>query len=122
MQTWEIDPVTGDYIMDGGKPVQTDSLRMAAYFRLKVRRAKWLYAPSTTYGSDLDLYKKRQANLDITAVENTAIKAVQPIVDDGRAAEIRVDFSESARGGIGIKCKILNASGIVEELNLQGVG
>lgn len=32
-QNWEIDPVTKDYVMKGGAPVNTDSLTIPAYIR-----------------------------------------------------------------------------------------
>lgn len=124
MQTWEQDPENlGDYKLDSaGKPVQTNSLRMPAYVRMKAKRLQWLYAPDTNYGSDFHLIRKRQSNLDISAVENTGIKAIQPIVDDGRAADAAVTFLASARDSIGVNLQILPANGIVEELVLQGVG
>lgn len=123
MQSWEIDPENlGDYKMSGGSPIQTNSLRMPALFRLKVKRGKWLYAPNSAYGSDLDQIRKVQTNRDIVLFERTAEKALQPLVDDGRAATIAIEFRASARGGIGLNSKIFQANGIFEDLNLQSVG
>lgn len=51
MQTWEVDPKTGDYVLVNGSPKETNSLKMAAYFRMRTRRDQWLYAPDNKYGS-----------------------------------------------------------------------
>lgn len=123
MQSWEPDPDNlGDYKMSGGSPVQTNSLRVPAYIRLKVKKGKWMYAPNLDYGSDLDQIRKLQTNRDIVLFERTAEKALQPMVDDGRAATIAIDFRASARGGIGLNSRIFQANGIFEDLNLQSVG
>jgi phage gp46-like protein len=122
MQNWDLNEKTGDYLMEGGAPKQTDSLRIPAYMRLKVRRRGWLYAPDVKYGSDFWTVKKRQTSRDTTAIENTAARALQPIVDDGRASFVLVDNDGIARSGVGVKCKIVAASGREDQLNLQGLG
>lgn len=122
MQTWDINEGTGDYRMEGGAPVETDSLRVAAYIRLKVRRTKWLYAPSNDYGSDFFQIKKLQSTRDASQVENAAARGLQPLANDGRAKSITIDTDEMKRNGVGLKIKIIEANGTVGTLNLQGMG
>lgn len=121
-QNWDRNEKTGDYLMRGGSPIETDSLRIPAYNRLKVRRLGWLYAPDEQYGSDFFRLQKRQTNRDTSAVENIAGRGLQPILDDGRAQRIDVDFDAVARHGVGIKVKLVSASGKTEELNLNPLG
>lgn len=122
MQNWDLNEKTGDYLMSGGSPVQTDSLRIPAYMRLKIRKGGWLYAPDTKYGSDFWLVQKRQTSRDTSSIENAAARALQPIVNDGRASRIDVDNDAVSRNGVGLKCNLYTASGHQEQLNLQGIG
>lgn len=122
MQNWDLNESTGDYLMSGGSPVQTDSLRVPAYMRLKIRRNGWMYAPDAKYGSDFWTMKKRQTNRDTSTIENAAARALQPIVNDGRASRIDVDNDALSRNGVGVKCKIYTTNGRQENLNLQGIG
>lgn len=121
-QYWDIDEKTGDYLQVNGSPIETDSLRIPAYIRLKVKRTQWLYAPDTDYGSDLYRIQKRQTNRDTSAIENIAGKALQPILNDGRAQRVDIDFQAVARHAVGIKVKIISAAGQIEELNLNPLG
>lgn len=121
-QYWDLNPVTGDYLQVGGLPVETDSLRVPAYYRLKVKRKKWLYAPNDLYGSDFHLINRRQTNSDGSLVEDTGGKALQPLLDDGRAQIIDVETAAVARHGIGINVKIISAAGRQDELNLLPLG
>jgi phage gp46-like protein len=121
-QNWDLDPKTGDYVMTGGAPKQTNSLRVPAYIRLKVPRLGWLYAPNTLYGSDFRAIKKRQTNRDATTLENTAGRALQPIVDDGRSATMDITTTAVSRNGIGLNIKIVEASGTQDQLNLPSIG
>jgi len=121
-QNWDINERTGDYVMRGGAPLQTDSLRIPAYNRLKVKRTQWMYAPDVNYGSDFFRLKKRQTNTDTSAVENIAARGLQPLADDQRAQRIDIDFDAVARNGVGLKIKIVSAQGTAEELNLNPLG
>lgn len=121
-QNWDLDEKTGDYVMKGGAPVETDSLRVPAYNRLKIKRTQWMYAPSENYGSDFYRLKKRQTNTDTTAVENIAARGLQPILDDARAQRIDIDFDSVARNGVGLKIKIVSSQGKSEELKLNPLG
>lgn len=121
-QNWEIDPATGDYLQEGGAPVETDSLRIPAYIRLKTSRTKWLYSPDTSYGSDFYTFKKRQSTRDASALEAVAERALQPIVDDGRAATIEISTLDTARHGVSLQATITEASGRLDQLLLPSLG
>lgn len=121
-QNPEIDPASGDYVLVGGAPKQTDSLKIPAYFRLKVKRQLWLYAPNSSYGSDLYQIRKRKTTQDPNFIEATAARALQPIVNDGRASAIEVDTAVSARNALGLDVLIADAQGEVDKLQIPGLG
>lgn len=121
-QNWDIDPKTGDYKMIGGAPVQTNSLRVPAYVRLKTPQGGWLYAPDDNYGSRFYALKKRQTVGDASGVETIAANALSPIVNDGRASSVTVEAKVVARHGIGLETEIVDAGGEVENLILPGLG
>ncbi len=86
-QQWDRDPTTGDYVLTSdGTPQQTDSLVVPAYHRLKTHRTRWMYAPDPDYGSDFYLVQKRNSSVNGGLLESIAEKALQPMIDDGRAA------------------------------------
>ena len=120
-QNWNINPVTKDYEISNGKPVETNSLTIPAYIRLKTGRKKWMYAPDDNYGSDLATLTRKQTNRSPTVIENMAARALQAILDEGRAKSITVDFAASARHGVGLEVKIINAAGKVEQLNFASI-
>lgn len=120
-KSWLIDPKTGDYVIEGGVPVQTDSLVVPAYFRLKTRRLRWLYAPDTTYGSDFHLVKKRRTTEDASFLESIAAQALQPILDDGRAESITVNTTATSRSGVGMQASIISDGGQEDTLDLPQV-
>lgn len=122
MQSWNLDPITGDYIMDGGAPVQTNSLQVPAYFRLKIKRKTWLYAPNDQYGSDFYTLKKRPSTNAGQRLENIAIAALKPITDDGRANRIDVVTDTLTRNGAGMVTTIVDASGTTETVTFTGLG
>lgn len=119
-QNWQIDPMKGDYVMSGGAPVQTDSLTIPAYIRIKTQRSKWLYAPDANYGSNYALVRKRD-NSTASTLETIGADALRPIVDDGRANRIDVTTVAVARHGIGQKIDILDARGRLQTLILPTV-
>ncbi len=122
MKNWSINPQTGDYIMQGGAPIETPSLQIPAYIRLKVKRNNWLYAPNSDYGSDFFLLKKKQAGLDASTIETVAERALQPIVEDGRANSITVETQDTSRSGIEMKTTIVDAKGEPEEIVFKTLG
>lgn len=107
--------------MEGGAPVQTDSLKMPAYFRIKTKRNTWMYSPSVDFGSDYHLVKKRKTTEDATSIEAIGAKALQPMANDGRASSITVQAVESVRHGLGLETTIIDARGEVEVLSLPRV-
>lgn len=122
MQNWDLDPKTGDYVMEGGAPKETDSLNIPAYIRLKTPRLGWLYAPDTKYGSDFQTIKKRQSVRDASHVETVAANALQPILDDGRAESILVNTEVVTRNAVGLKTEIERADGKLDTLKLDPLG
>jgi phage gp46-like protein len=111
MQHWDRDPSSGDYKMGANNaPVQTDSLTIAAYHRIKTRREAgrdsrgqrtgWMYAPDSTYGSDLYTLKKRVNGVTDPLLERSVVDAVAPLVDDGRAHDTKVAIVGAERRGI----------------------
>jgi phage gp46-like protein len=121
-QTWDIDPKKGDYVMDKGAPVETDRLTVPAYFRLKTKRTRWLYAPDQAYGSDFYAVLRRPSLNAGEVLEGIAIDALQPLLDDNRASEIEVSADEFTRFGAGLNVKITDASGEADTLNFPGIG
>jgi len=121
MQNWKINPATGDYVIESGKPVETNELTIPAYIRLKVKRKGWMYAPDDNYGSDLHTLTRKQTNRTPSAIENLAARALAPIVNEQRAKSITVDFAASARHGVGLETKIINSRGQIEQLNLKAI-
>lgn len=116
----KLDPRTGDYVMDGGKPVTDDTLLTPAYIRIKAQRENWLYAPNKAYGS---LYYKSHARIrDVVVVEEIGRKALQPLVDDGRAESVTVVADAVARGAVGLKTIIVDNRGKPEILDFNPIG
>ncbi len=122
MQSWKIDPSTGDYVIENGSPVETDSLTIPAYFRLKAKRGRWLNAPDTNWGSDFYTITKRPSENANQRLENIAVSALQPLVDDGRADSVEVNVLTASRGSAGLETKIVDASGEVETETFKGLG
>lgn len=123
MSTWQIDPSTGDYVMQNGAPVESDSLIYPAYYRLKTPRTKWLYAPDTNYGSDYWTVNKRFNPNDTNPLVNMTEVALQPMIDDGRASDVAATYT--APKGLNdtqISAVITDAQGTPQTLNLPVVG
>lgn len=131
MQHWDRDPKTGDYVMQGGAPKQTNSLRIPAFLRLKINRREanrspnrkgWIYAPDDRYGSGFYLIRKNQTVSDRKLVEHVATEALSPLVEDGRASVINNTVTESFRHAVQMSTKITTASGQPEEALLTPIG
>lgn len=121
-QNWDLDPATGDYVMTGGKPVETDSLSIPAYIRMKTPRTGWMYAPDTFYGSDFHLLNRRNTTNDTSILETIAANALQPIADDGRAVSITIDTTEVARHGLALAVELVKKNDKIDNLVLTGLG
>ena len=122
MQTWNLDPTTGDYVMTNGAPQQTDSLLVPAYIRLKTPNTKWQYAPDTTYGSKFYTIKKRPSENGNQQLENTAVEALQPMVDDGRALSATAQVVTFSRSSAGMNINLVDASGGEQEQTFPSLG
>lgn len=121
-QNWNIDPVSGDYVLVGGAPEQTDSLNIPAYFRLKIGVDTWLYAPDSNYGSRFSAIKKRPTGRDTSKIENAAAVALQPIVDDGRALSITVETTGANRNNVSLRAIIERQRGVFDQLDIPSLG
>lgn len=122
MQSWDIDPKLRDYVLVNGRPKTTNSLLVPSYFRLAIKRTKWMYAPDAKYGSDFYTIQKRPASNANQRFENTAIKALQPIVDNGRALSISATITDNTRNGTALDVTVVDATGEVETKNFNGLG
>jgi len=120
MANWLVDSKTGDYQMLAGNPVQDDSLVTVAYLLLKTPRTKWMYAPDVTYGSDY--YSLHIRVKDYSALIEAGQRALQPLLDSGRAKSVSVDLTNSARGGAELKISIVDNSGNPQVFNFTPVG
>lgn len=118
---WNMDPQKKDYVMVNGAPQETNSLTIPAYIRLKVKRTQWMYAPNNQYGSDFYLIKKRKTSQDATQLENIAAKALQPILDDGRANEITIKTTLANRNAVGLQTDIVDSSNNVQTIVLPSI-
>lgn len=104
--SFKIDPVIRDYVMQpNGKPEIDNSLRTPAFFRLRIPRRKWLYAPDDNYGSDYYLLKKN-LNSSNSSMVNIGLKALESFVDEDRAFDTEVEIVEKSRSGVGLEVKI----------------
>lgn len=121
-EQWKIDPSKGDYVIDDqGKPELTRSLTHPAYYRLKVRRGTWMYAPDSRYGSDFHKILKRGTGQDMSALEAVGTRALQPLIDDGRALEVDVVGALRYRNAAGLEIKIVDAEGEPDTLELDPI-
>lgn len=119
MSSWLVDPKTGDYVSENGSPVPTEDLRVPAFYRLKIHRQGWMYAPDDKYGSDYYLLRKRHSNADARTIETVGVRALQPIMDDARALDISVETKTQSRNGPGLEVVITDAQGEEQKLNLN---
>jgi phage gp46-like protein len=119
--SWLIDPVTGDYVINKGNPVRDESLQFPAYARLKIKRQGWLYAPNKDYGSDYSSVRKR-TNSTQALLESIGIKALQPMIDDGRASEVAFTLDQSSRNGESQICSIVDTDSNILSFELSSVG
>ena len=118
-QNLQLDPQTGDYILKNGRPVEDDSLNTPAYIRLKTRRTKWLYAPDTDFGADYYLYSKRHVPSDDKALVAVTNKALQPLIDSGRATAVSSVVQATHRDRVLITTQVTQAGGTVVQLTFS---
>lgn len=105
--------------MTNGAPVEDDSLIYPAFYRLKIKRTQWLYAPDDNYGSDFYTVKKHFRPNAINALTDIALKALQPLEDDNRASSIDASFLPSqGRNDAQLSINITDAMGQPQQLSL----
>lgn len=121
-QNWLLDPTTRDYVLANGSPVETDSLLVPAYHRLRIQQGTWMYQPDANYGSRFSRLKKRVTGGDASEVENIALLALQPMMDDGRASSVTVEAVVSTRNAVGLKTAIYKSRGTFEQFEIQSLG
>jgi phage gp46-like protein len=104
----QINPRTRDWEMDAdGFLVSTNSLAQAGYIRLTAHFGEWMH--DTTLGSTLfDLNAKAETTGESEVVRR-AERALQPLIDDGRASSVTVKLLESTRYGRAIDVTIVDA-------------
>lgn len=111
------DQATGDYVEDEstGKPTTTEGLGPAIRTRIRAHRGRWMYAPNPEWGSDFYAYKKKKS-IDFRdgLGESIATKALEPLVNDGRADNIEVETQFSNRGGVAYGVRLLDRKKRVE--------
>ena len=120
-----IDPKTGDYIMENGAPVPSESLVIAAFYGVRAKRGQWLHAPDKDWGSDFHLVRKRFNGRDLSPLKNVAERAVKPLLDDARAKDILVEVLQDQqvnRNTSAVKIHILDNQGQVDTLELPPIG
>jgi phage gp46-like protein len=120
-QDWSIDPKTGDWVIEKGSPIETDSLLVPAYYDLKIQKGKWLYATAKE-GSEFHTIKKNPTVGGKKIMENIGEKALQVMLDDGRASSITVTAEAPARGVFDLTTKIVDAQGNVDKTTFKGIG
>lgn len=105
--TIKIDACKRDYELDEFGNLKIDKgLGTPAFFRLRIPRNQWLYAPNTQYGSDFYLFQKNPTTGTGRAFVNTGDRALQPLIDQGRADNINVELTERSRNGVGLEVDI----------------
>lgn len=110
-QNLQLDPATGDYVIVNGRPVEDDTLNTPAYIRLKAKRTKWLFAPDSTWGSDLYLFQKQHTPPDDQSLCAAAQRALQPLIDAGRAIMVSAVNTASYRNASALTVTLVQTSG-----------
>lgn len=119
--SWLIDPTTGDYAIVNGNPVRDESLQFPAYVRMKIKRGAWLYAPDTDYGSEYSNVRKR-TNKTPALLQSIGERALQPLLDDGRATDIEFETMVSNRNIEQLQVTITDSDGATLSFQLTPVG
>lgn len=120
-QNLKLDPNSGDYVIQNGRPVEDGTLNTPAYIRLKTRRNKWMYAPDTSYGSDFHLFYRRHLAQNDSAIVTVAKRAVAPLVSSGRAASVDASLDGTARQAVELNVNIVQANGQESQLSLTPI-
>ena len=121
MSSWNVNPSTGDYLIQDGKPVPTESLVVPAYYRIMIPRGQWMYAPNTKYGNDAALLKKKNGSEIVGMTE----RALHPLVDDGRALSVAAQINptiQTNRNNAALSVALVDAQGQPQFLAIPSIG
>ena len=103
-----INPETSDYEMDArGFPVATNELTQAAYIRLRAHLGEWLYDP--LLGSTIFRPIDKAVGQGQEEIVRRAERALQPLIDDGRASSVAVKLLERTRYNQALDISIVDA-------------
>ncbi|KGQ36070.1 hypothetical protein JP34_00860 [Gallibacterium anatis] len=101
----EISPLTGDYTLS-----QTDTLQNAVYIRLTTPLGSW-WADGRV-GSLLHLIQREKDKERVGLLaQQYAEEALQPLLDDGRAKSITVDYQQPHNGTLQLFISVIDARG-----------
>jgi phage gp46-like protein len=104
-----------------GRPVEDGTLNTPAYIRLKTERTRWMYAPDAQFGADFYLFHRRHLLPNDNAMIAVAQRALQPLIDDGRASAVQVAEQATAREAFELAINITQANGVTTPLTFQPV-
>ena len=116
-----INPETGDWIVEGGSFTTTDSLQPCAYNLLKCPVGQWQHAPYPNFGSRLNEIKKNLSTQYPSPVENSAAAALKPLINSKRAKRIDVTAERMTRFSVYFSTKIYQSNNKIEEFQLPGI-
>lgn len=111
MDAW-IDPITRDYRLTLGAPEHdpADGLANAVYLRLMTPRGSYWADP--LMGSRLhELAREKDVARVAVLARQYAAQALQPIIDDGRAAAIDVTTEQPGNGRLHLRIEVTRAGG-----------
>lgn len=121
-ESWVINPATKDIQVANGVPVKSKSLNTPVYVRYMAHRTQWLYAPNPQWGSDFFLAKEKQISSSPTALTAIGKRALQPILDDGRATEVDVSIAQRNRSATVLATQVTDSTGEVQQPSLVPIG
>ncbi len=85
-----INPLTGDYVMDGAKYEYTSTIETGCYHQCKGQRNRWPGDPNA--GSDLYLIPtKGLTRSTVVFAEDAIRRALQPFIDSGDATDLQIE-------------------------------
>lgn len=119
-----INPHSKDYEVDQntGKPIEDTGLRTPAFFRLRIPRQRWLYAPDNQYGSDFFDLKKNITSSFGSRLVDVAARALQQFLDESRATDVEIEIVERSRHGAGLNIRILENPQTDEDIFFIPIG
>ena len=112
MQSIYINQQTQDFELDAqGNIVNMNSLLTEMFMRLKTPRGFYIYDPE--FGSDLYLYTQKRQKVGLTALKQTIVDALQPILIRGDIQNIDFKLIFEGLGFFKIQLTVLDSSGKV---------